>query len=100
MENSMTKQDLIIYLANHAGFTTKAAKIAVNTMLDGLADGLAKDGDVLLGRTLRIKVKDIPAKPERQARNPKTGERVTVKAKPATKKVVIRPLSQLKSVIK
>ena len=96
----MTKQELAIYVADRAGFTNKAAKLAVTTVIEGLAAGLTKDGDVILGRTLRIKVKAIPAKPERKARNPKTGELITVKAKPATKKVVIRPLSNLKNAIK
>ncbi len=96
----MNRSQLAVFVAEHAGFTHKAAQLAVKAFSAGLAAGLAKDGDVLLGRTLRIKVKAIPAKPERQGRNPKTGETVTVKAKPATKKVVIRALSELKDAIK
>jgi nucleoid DNA-binding protein len=96
----MTSKQLAHYLADRAGFTKTAAKLAVVTMLEGLAAGLAKDGDVILGRTLRIKVKNIPAKPERKARNPRTGEIVMAKPKPASRKVVIRPLSSLKNVIK
>ncbi len=96
----MTSKQLAHYLADRAGFTKTAAKLAVATMLEGLAAGLAKDGDVILGRTLRIKIKNVPAKPERKVRNPKTGETLMAKAKPATRKVVVRPLSNLKNLIK
>jgi nucleoid DNA-binding protein len=40
-----------------------------------------------------------PAQPERQGRNPATGEMVTIKAKPAMKKIVAKPLKQFKDAV-
>jgi nucleoid DNA-binding protein len=53
--------------------------------------------DVLLSGFIKFSTKDIPAKPRRKGDNPFTGEKgVWFKAKPATRRVKIAPLSAFK----
>jgi len=76
---SMTKSQLIeILSARHSQLAPKDAELAVKTMLDAMAQTLAK-GD-------RIEIRGFGSfglnyRPPRTGRNPKTGERVQVPRK-------------------
>ncbi len=48
---------------------------------------------------MKIYVHEKKATPEREGRNPATGEPITIKAKPASKVVKVRPLKKLKEMI-
>ena len=48
---------------------------------------------------LKIKKKDVPAKPARPGRNPATGETIMLKAKPASKGVKVTALKGLKEMV-
>lgn len=76
----MNKQDLIdAILANkEAGFESKAAAgRAVDAVLDGIAAGIKKDGNVQLIGFGTFAVKTRAA---RDGRNPLTGEKIKIKA--------------------
>ena len=76
----MTKLELVNVVANAADITKKQAEAAVNGMLEAITEAL-KDGDkVQLMGFGTFEVKDVA---EREGRNPKTGEAITI---PATKK--------------
>lgn len=75
----MTKSELILIIANRFPQLTHAdTTLSVKTVLDGMANQLAKSG--------RIEVRGfgsfgINSRPARLGRNPKTGEKVEVQAK-------------------
>lgn len=76
----MTKLELVNVVADAAELTKKQAEVAVNSVLSAIADAL-KDGDkVQLIGFGTFEVKDVA---EREGRNPKTGETITI---PASKK--------------
>lgn len=76
----MTKLELVNVVANAAEITKKQAEAAVNGVLAAITEAL-KDGDkVQLIGFGTFEVKDVA---EREGRNPKTGEAITI---PATKK--------------
>ena len=76
----MNKQDLIeAVLANkEAGIESKAAAArAIDAVLDGIAAGIKKDGNVQLIGFGTFAVKERAA---RDGRNPLTGEKIKIKA--------------------
>ena len=76
----MNKQDLIeAVLANkEAGIESKAAAArAIDAVLDGIATGIKKDGNVQLIGFGTFSVKTRAA---RTGRNPQTGETIKIKA--------------------
>ena len=62
---------------------------------------LKKDGPekFVLPGIFKIVVKKVPAKPAREGKNPFTGELMMFKAKPASKKVKVIAMKQLKELI-
>jgi DNA-binding protein HU-beta len=76
----MNKQELIdaILQDKQSGIETKAAaERAVNAVLDGIENGLKKDGNVQLIGFGTFAVKNRAA---RKGRNPSTGEEIKIKA--------------------
>ncbi len=74
----MNKMTLVEYVSERTGVTKKDAHLVVNTTLDGIKHGLVFEGRVTLsGLGTFILSKRLP----RKARNPKTGEKISVNAK-------------------
>jgi DNA-binding protein HU-beta len=76
----MNKQELIESILGNkqSGIETKAAaERAVNAVLDGIENGLKKDGSVQLIGFGTFAVKNRAA---RKGRNPSTGEEIKIKA--------------------
>jgi DNA-binding protein HU-beta len=96
-----TKTAIMQHLAQAAEVSQK--EVAV--LLDALATYLKKElgaqgpGVVNLAGLLKIKRVSKPASPERQGRNPQTGEPMTIKAKPPRTLVRIRALKSLKEMV-
>ena len=93
----MNKQDLIeAILANkEAGFESKAAAgRAVDAVLDGIAAGIKKDGNVQLIGFGTFCMKERPA---RTYRNPHNGEKVEV---PARRLPCFRPGAPLRNAVR
>ena len=78
----MNKADFIAAVAEKGDITKKAAGEAVNLVLDTVVDTLKKGEDISLVGFGKFHVVDVP---EREARNPKTGETMTVAAHKAPK---------------
>lgn len=100
-EKPMSKSEIVASIAESTGLEKKA----VSSVLDGLealiGTALAKKGSgtfVVPGlmKIVRVEKKATPAK---QGRNPKTGETITIAAKPARKVVKVRALKKLKEMI-
>ena len=71
----MTKRELVELVSSKAEFTKAEAAKAVDTVLDGIIEGLAKEGKVVLPGFGSF---EIRTRNERTARNPRTGEAIKV----------------------
>lgn len=90
----MNKQALIDVVHGKLGGTKVQAEEIVNTIFDGIVSTLAKGEEVSIAGLGIFSVKDRAA---RMARNPKTGETVSV---PATKVPKFRAAKALKDAVK
>ena len=79
----------------------------VNEVLDALADIVLEDlavggpGSASVAGLIKVDVVAQAARPERQGRNPATGEAITIAARPAQErgKVRVRALKRLRDVL-
>lgn len=79
----------------------------VNEVLDALADVVLEDlaaggpGSASLAGLIKVDIVAQTARPERQGRNPATGEAITIAARPALErgKVRVRALKRLRDVL-
>ncbi len=86
----MTKAELIDKIATSANLTKADAERALSAVLDTISEGLKQDEKLSLVGFGSFVVED---RKERQGRNPRTGEAMTI---PASKVVKFRPSKQLK----
>jgi nucleoid DNA-binding protein len=94
-----SKGELYSTIGTTIGLSRKQIATVFDTLGEIIEVHLKKDGPekFVLPGLLKIVVKKVPAKPAREGRNPFTGETMTFKAKPASKKVKVIALRQLKS---
>ncbi|MCA9079666.1 MAG: HU family DNA-binding protein [Planctomycetaceae bacterium] len=98
---AMSKSQLIAALAER----TELGKKEVTSVLDSLealvGESISKKGpgQFVLPGLLKIVVKDKKATPAKKGINPRTGETITIKAKPASKVVRVRALKKLKEMV-
>ena len=79
----------------------------VNEVLDALADAVIEDlsvggpGSATVAGLIKVDIVSQSARPERQGRNPATGEAITFAARPALDrgKVRVRALKRLRDVL-
>jgi DNA-binding protein HU-beta len=90
----LNKPELVVLVAEKAGVAKKDSEKAVTAMLDGITDTLAKGDKVQL---VGFGTFEARHRKEREGRNPKTGEKITIKA---TKVPAFKPGKALKDLIK
>lgn len=73
----MTKNDLIIKVADKTTVNRKVVSDIINEMVDTIKDTLTSGEDVKLSKFMNFEIKDVP---EREARNIRTGEAIVVPA--------------------
>ena len=73
----MNNNDLADHLAGATGSNKADARKAVDLLLSAITDAAAKGEEVSLNGFGKFKLKDTP---ERQGRNPSTGEAITIAA--------------------
>lgn len=78
----MNKVELTKLVATKIGSTQKDTAVYVDAVIESIKDGMIEDGKVQIVGFGTFEVKD---RPEREARNPQTGETMTVKACKAPK---------------
>jgi len=91
----MKRADMIKEVAETFEVSQGKAKKMIETFELMIAKGLEEDGEVPFFDG-KFKVAEVKAKPEKQGRNPKTGETMTIPAKEATRKVVFKAGKKLK----
>jgi len=77
----------------------KQVKAVVTQYVELAAAELKKNGKFKLGGVLNMKLKNKAASPARKGVNPFTKEPCVFKAKPASKKVRVLPLSKFKKMV-
>jgi DNA-binding protein HU-beta len=92
-KQAMTKQDLIDAVASACSITKDHAKLAVETMLDGIKGSMKKGEDVRIPDFGTFKVADRKA---REGRNPSTGQTIKI---PASKVPKFTPAKGLKDML-
>lgn len=78
----MNKTEFIASIAEKSGMTKKVAGETVNLVLDTIVDALTNGEEVALAGFGKFSVAEVAA---REARNPQTGEAMTVAAHKAPK---------------
>ena len=96
--NKLTKAQIIASLAEGSGLDKKS----VISVLDALATLVKKElsaagpGEVTIPNLVKLKAKATPATQDRQGVNPFTKQAVTIKGKPASRKIRATPVKALK----
>lgn len=85
-----TKKDIVKEVAARTGFDIAQVKDVVQTMIEAMCEGLARDGNIEIRNFGIFRVKVTPA---RKARNPKTSEIIAV---PEKKHISFKPGQQMK----
>jgi nucleoid DNA-binding protein len=96
------KSELYTLIASHVGIAKKQVAGVFDTLTRIMTTDLAKPAPskpkvFVLPGLLKVQAIHKPAQPERQGKNPFTGEMTTFKAKPARTVVKVRALKTLKS---
>ena len=90
---AISTNDLAESLAEAHGLTKTQAKTIVEDVLKGISQAASKGEEVSLNGFGKFKVQD---KPERDGRNPSTGETIKIAA---SKKLVSQPAKALKEAV-
>lgn len=98
----LTKQKLWQRLAKKTGLSKKSIDIVFVELLNIIQEHMKNDGagKFVLPGIFKITTKDIPAQKERVGLNPFTKKEMVFKAKPATRKLKIKALKNLKDIVK
>ena len=83
----MTNQELINKVAEDRGLTKVEAKELVEYLTNTIVEVAMKDGKVPFGKFGNFKKVEVKAKPAREGRNPTTGDKIQIPAKPARAKL-------------
>ena len=102
-ERPKTKAQIARAIGEKTGYTNTD----VTQVLDALADLVIEDlsvggpGSVTVAGLIKVDIVPQTARPERQGRNPATGEAITIAARPAVErgKVRVRALKRLRDVL-
>jgi DNA-binding protein HU-beta len=90
----MTKADLVSKIAGDGGITKAQAEKAVDGFVTAVTDALATGDKVTL---VGFGTFSVGARTEREGRNPRTGEKITI---PASKVVKFKPGKSLSDKVK
>jgi len=90
----MTKTELVEFMAEKAEVSKAEAGRLLDAFMEGVTKGLVEEGKVALTGFLTFEKK---MREERTARNPQTGETITI---PARNAVTVKVGSKLKEAVK
>ncbi|XQM34234.1 DNA-binding protein HU [Cupriavidus sp. H19C3] len=89
----MNKQELVAHIADEIGLSKSEAERTLNAVISGITKTLANGGTVAL---TGFGAFSVVRRAGRVARNPKTGEELTI---PATRAPKFKPGSNLKAAV-
>jgi len=94
-----TKSEIMAIISKDTDLSRKQVSSVFDSLSTVIRKSLRSHGIVTLPGLLKLKVVKKPATKARQGVNPFTGEQMTFKAKPASKKVRALPLKNLKAMV-
>jgi nucleoid DNA-binding protein len=96
-----SKGDLVKEIAGATDLKTSKVKEVFDVLTAIIAADLGKKGvgEFNFNGLMKLKTVNKPATKARKGRNPFTGEEITIKAKPASRKVRVRALRSLNGLI-
>jgi nucleoid DNA-binding protein len=97
----MSKKDVHLTLADKTGLTKKEIAAVLDALAELIVQELGEGGHgafQLLG-LVKLKVARRPATKARQGTNPFSGQRMTIKAKPARQVIKATPLKPLRDLV-
>ena len=90
---ALTKGELVTIIAEGNGISKSAASQNLDMLIAGISEALVGGNDVSVQDFGKFTVKETA---ERQGRNPKTGESITI---PEGRKIVFKPSKTLKDAL-
>jgi nucleoid DNA-binding protein len=102
ISKSLTKRELLSHISLKTGLTKNNINNVFNELLCIIKDHMINDGPekFTLPGFFKLSIKKIPAQEEKIGVNPFTKEEMLFKAKPASKKLKIKILKNLRDSIK
>jgi len=94
-----TKSDILASISKDTGLSKKQVSAVFDSLNTVIKKSLKSNGIFTLPGLAKMKVVKKPATKAREGVNPFTGEKMTFKAKPASKKVRVMPLKNLKGFV-
>jgi nucleoid DNA-binding protein len=96
-----TKGQIFTDIAEKNELNRKQVAAVFDSLGDMIKDSLSKKGPgvFVIPGLCKIILRSVDAKPKRKVRNPANGEEMWAAPKPASKKVVVRPLKALKDMV-
>jgi nucleoid DNA-binding protein len=94
-----TKSEVLAQLSKDTGLSRKQVDAVFDSLNGIIRKSLRGAGVFTVPGLVKMKVVAKPATKAREGVNPFTGEKMTFKAKPASKKVRVLPLKNLKDMV-
>ena len=94
-----TKSDILASISKDTGLSKKQVSSVFESLNGVIRKSLKSNGMFTLPGLAKMKVVKKPATKARDGINPFTGEKMTFKTKPASKKVRVMPLKNLKGFV-
>ena len=94
-----TKSDILANISKDTGLSKKQVSSVFESLNTVIKKSLKSNGMFTLPGLAKMKVVKKPATKAREGVNPFTGEKMVFKAKPASKKVRVMPLKNLKGFV-
>ena len=94
-----TKSEVLTQISKDTGLSRKQVSSVFDSLSGVIRKSLRGNGLFTMPGLMKLKVVKKPATKAREGINPFTGEKMTFKAKPASKKVRVLPLKSLKAMV-
>src|SRR3981081_339293 len=94
-----TKSEVLTQISKDTSLSRKQVASVVDSLGGGIKKSRRGNGLFTMPGLMKLKVVKKPATKAREGINPFTGEKMTFKAKPASKKVRVLPLKSLKAMV-
>lgn len=95
----MNKEKLIKATAEKSNMSQKDVKLVLDSYRDVVLENLSTEEKIKVLDIIICEVKETSPREERLSKHPRTGETITIPAKPAGKKVNTRTTTALKNAI-
>jgi DNA-binding protein HU-beta len=94
-----TKSEVLTQISKDTALSRKQVSSVFDSLSGVIKKSLRGNGLFTMPGLMKLKVVKKPATKAREGINPFTGEKMTFKAKPASKKVRVLPLKSLKAMV-